>query len=179
MKNSVLTKQTMSVKRKTLLTLAAVAASVALPWLLHAAGHVLHIGTSVGEIFLPMHIFVMVAGFVLGPAYGAVAGIASPVLSFMITGMPTALMLPFMIVELCAYGFFAGAVRNMRFNSVLKVGAVQLLGRLVKAVAILTAIGFFNSPLQAKIIYTSIIMGLPGIALQLLIVPFIVKKINE
>ena len=179
MKNSVLTKQTMNVKKKTLLMIAAVAASVVLPWLLHAAGHVLHIGTSVGEIFLPMHIFVMIAGFVLGPVYGAVAGIASPTLSFMITGMPTSLMLPFMIVELCAYGFFAGAVRNMRLNSVLKVGAVQLLGRLVKAVAILTAIGLFNSPLQAKIIYTSIIMGLPGIALQLIIIPFIVKKINE
>ncbi len=179
MKNSILTKQSMSVKKKTLLTLAAVAASVALPWLLHAAGHVLHIGTGVGEIFLPMHIFVMVAGFVLGPVYGAVTGITAPVLSFMITSMPTAVMLPFIAIELCAYGLFAGAVRDMRFSSVLKVGAVQLLGRAVKAVAILTAIGFFNSPLQAKIIYTSVIMGLPGIALQLLLVPFIVKKTNE
>ena len=179
MKTSILTKQSISVKRKVILSIVAIASSVVFPWILHALGHVLHIGTNVGEIFLPMHIFVMAAGFVLGPVYGAVIGITAPVLSFMITGMPASVMLPFMAIELCAYGIFSGILSNMRLNSVLKVGAVQLLGRLVKAVAILTAIGFFNSPLQAKIIYTSVIMGLPGIALQLLIVPFIVKKINE
>lgn len=179
MKNTVSIRQSMSFKRKTLLTAAAISASVILPWLLHALGHVLHIGTNVGEIFLPMHIFVMAAGFVLGPGYGAVTGIAAPVLSFVLTSMPTAVMLPFMVIELCAYGFFSGILSNMRFNSALKVGAVQLLGRAVKALAILTAIGFLDSPLQAKIIYTSIIMGLPGIALQLIAVPFIVRKINE
>ena len=179
MKNSVLTKHSLSVKRKTVLTLAFVALSVALPWIFHALGHVLNIGTSVGEIFLPMHIFVMVAGFVLGPVWGGGVGIASVTLSFMITNMPTAVMLPFIAVELCAYGIFAGVIRNMRFNSVLKVAAVQIFGRLVKAAVIIVAINFFASPVQAKIIYTSIVTGLPGIALQLLAVPFIVKKINE
>ncbi len=179
MKNSALIKPSMSAKRKTVLTFAAIASSVAFPWLLHALGHVLHIGTNVGEIFLPMHIFVMAAGFVLGPVCGAVAGITAPVLSFMITSMPTAVMLPFMVIELSAYGILSGVVSNMRFSSVLKVGTVQFFGRLMKAVAIIIAISFFDSPLQAKIIYTSVIMGLPGIVLQLLTVPFIVKKINE
>ncbi len=179
MKNSISARPSLSVKSKTLLTVAFITLSVALPWLLHAVGQVLHVGTGVGEIFLPMHIFVMVAGFTLGPVYGCAAGIISPVLSFMITNMPTSVMLPFIVIELCAYGIFAGFARDMRGGSVLKVGAVQILGRAVKALAIITAISFFESPVQAKIIYTSIITGLPGIIIQLIAVPYIVKKFNE
>ena len=114
MKFTMFEKQTHSVKTKMATVIASVILAVALPWMFHALGRVLNIGTSAGEIFLPMHFPVMLAGFLAGPAAGLTAGILSPVISFMITGMPASLMLPFIVVELAVYGAVSGVVSNVR-----------------------------------------------------------------
>lgn len=179
MKFTMFEKQSHSIKMKAATVMASVILAVALPWMFHALGRVLNIGTSAGEIFLPMHFPVMIAGFLAGPAAGLAAGILSPVISFMITGMPVPLMLPFIAIELAAYGAVSGAVSNVRMNGTLKVLAVQAAGRAVRAVAILFAVYALSSKVNAHIIYTSIVTGLPGIALQLLTVPYIVKKMKN
>ena len=179
MKFTMFEKQTHSVKTKMATVIASVILAVALPWMFHALGRVLNIGTSAGEIFLPMHFPVMLAGFLAGPAAGLTAGILSPVISFMITGMPASLMLPFIAVELAVYGAVSGVVSNVRMNGTLKVLAVQTAGRAIRAAVILFAVYALSSKVNAHIIYTSIITGIPGIALQLLIIPQLVKKMKN
>ncbi|RKY70366.1 MAG: ECF transporter S component, partial [Candidatus Latescibacterota bacterium] len=41
-----------------------------------------------GKVFLPMHFPVIVAGLLFGPFSGLLVGLFSPVLSFLLTGMP-------------------------------------------------------------------------------------------
>ena len=57
-----------------------------------------------GKITLPMHIPVLRRGRVCGAPYGAVCGLLGPLLSSILTSMPTAAQMPAMMVECAAYG---------------------------------------------------------------------------
>ncbi|MDE5897276.1 MAG: ECF transporter S component, partial [Clostridia bacterium] len=57
-----------------------------------------------GAVFAPMHLPVLLAGFLCGPAYGLIVGAVCPLLSFIFTGIPTAAYLPNMMAELLCYG---------------------------------------------------------------------------
>lgn len=65
----------------------------------------------IGNMLLPMHLPVLLAGFLLGPLYGGVIGMAAPLLRCLLFGRPlfypTAIS---MSVELCAYGVLAGVI---------------------------------------------------------------------
>ena len=63
---------------------AAIAASVILPQIFHAIGVLSGTGAKVASALLPMHIPVILAGFIGGPAVGIIAGILSPLASFAI-----------------------------------------------------------------------------------------------
>ena len=43
-----------------------------------------------GQVFLPMHIPVLLCGLILGPVYGAVCGAVCPVAGFLLMNMPAA-----------------------------------------------------------------------------------------
>ena len=49
-------------------------------------------------------------------------------------------MLPFMMIELCAYGALSGLFRNIRIPVIAKVFITQLGGRIIRAIAILIAV---------------------------------------
>lgn len=78
---------------------------VALGILLPILFHQVSLG---GRIFLPMHIPVLLAGALIGPVSGLIVGIISPGLSFLLTGMPPALRVPLMTLELPIYGLVFG-----------------------------------------------------------------------
>ena len=61
-----------------------------------------------GQVFLPMHIPVLLGGFVLGPVFGFFVGLFSPIISSVLTGMPAVGRLPFMMIELAVYGLVSG-----------------------------------------------------------------------
>jgi len=63
------------------LTALLIAVGVLLPMVFH----ILSFG---GPMFLPMHIPVLVAGFLLPWQFAALVGITTPLLSFFLTGMP-------------------------------------------------------------------------------------------
>lgn len=162
-----------SVKTKTLLTAITVMLAVVLPQILHLAG-----GNSLGEIWLPMHLPVILAGFIAGPAVGAISGVMAPAVSFLISGMPSAVILPFIAIELCCYGLFSGLLANVKMPSVLKVLSVQVGGRAVRAIAIIIAAAL-GSAINPEIIITSVVTGVCGIVLQLLVIPPVLSKLNE
>lgn len=169
-----------SFKVQSLAALFAAAAAVALPQLFHLAGLLSGNGTLPGETFLPMHLPVILAGLLAGPLAGGTAGFAAPIISFMLSGMPRLSMLPFMVIELAAYGIFAGIFKNLRLPSVIKVLAVQIAGRAVRAAAILTAVYAFESTaVKPAVIWTSIAAGIPGIVLQLVLIPLAVFWIEN
>lgn len=176
------TNKRLSVKAQTVGALVAIVSAVALPQIIHLIGAHTGSGSSLGELLLPMHLPIILAGLLCGPYAAGIAGALAPILSFLLTGMPAAAMLPFMAIELCAYGFFAGVLRNNKMPTVLKVLAVQVLGRAVRAAAIL--IGFYGlgTAVKPAVIINSIAAGWLGILLQLgiiTLVMFLIKRADN
>lgn len=133
----------------------------------------------IGKMLLPMHIPVLLCGMVCGAPYGAACGLLGPMLSSVLTGMPTAALMPAMMVECAAYGLTTGLMlRLVRTGKTyadlyLSLVAAMLVGRLVSGV---TKALFFMAgqyTMQAWIA-ASFVTALPGIVLQLAVVPSIV-----
>ena len=64
-----------------------VALAVALPWIAHQFN-------LAGPTFLPMHLFVLVAGLLFGWRAGLIVGFLTPLVSFATSGMPFLPVLP-------------------------------------------------------------------------------------
>lgn len=168
-----------TVTTKALITTIAVFAAIALPQIFHVIGTLSGTGSAVGTAFLPMHIPVLLAGFLGGPVVGLIAGILSPIISFGISGMPGAVVLPFIIAELAAYGLAAGLLSKVKMTSFTKLLIVQVAGRVVRAAAILLAIyAFGNTKLTAAAIPAFVMDGLFGIVLQWAFVPLFIDRIE-
>lgn len=173
-------KTQMSVKMQAVYALAAVVAAVTLPQICHAAGAGLGVGSALGEALLPMHFPVILVGLLAGPFAGAAAGALSPLVSFALTGMPHIAMLPFMVIELAVYGLAAGVLKNTAMPAVAQVALTQIIGRAVRAAAILVAVyGFSSSAVGVAVIWQSIAAGAVGIAVQLIGIPLIVKAAKK
>ncbi len=168
-----------TVKSKTIAIASAIICAVALPQIFHTIGALLGMGTSLGEVFLPMHISVLLVGLLAGPTAGIISGATAPVISFLLTGMPNALMLPFMIAELAAYGFFAGLTATAKMPSIAKLLSAQLGGRAVRALAITIAYSFFSGKILPITVLSSIVKGLPGLILQWTLIPLIIFAVEK
>ncbi|MBE6862433.1 MAG: ECF transporter S component [Ruminococcus sp.] len=173
-------KKRISIKKQTVAAVLAIIAAVALPQLLHAIGISTGTGASLSETFLPMHLPVLFTGLIAGPFAGAAAGLVSPLVSFALTGMPSALLLPFMMLELFVYGLASGLVKDVKIPTIGKVFTAQLAGRAVRAIAILGAalIPGISAP-SASIIWTSVQTGIIGILIQLILIPLAIYCIDK
>lgn len=174
------TAKRLSVKAQTLAALAAVIGAVAVPQLFHVLGSVSGLGTALGETFLPMHLPIILVGLLAGPYAGAAAGLLGPLVSFAVSGMPIAAMLPFMMAELYAYGLIAGLLRNAKIPSIAKLLIVQIGGRIVRAAAILLAVyAFGNESVHIASIWTSVTKGLCGLVLQWALIPLVMYRLEN
>ncbi|MBR0447315.1 MAG: ECF transporter S component [Clostridia bacterium] len=168
-----------NVVKKSLVTAIAVTVAVALPWLCHLLGGQFGWGTGLGEMLLPMHLPVMLAGIFGGPAVGLLCGVASPLISAALTGMPLPAVLPFMMVELAVYGLTAGLLRRNHLPTFVNVLLVQVAGRFVRAVVLAVAVyGFGFDHLPISLIWTSIAAGLAGIFIQWAVLPPVWRRIR-
>lgn len=173
-------KPRLSVKLQALYTLGALIAAVALPQLFHVMGAASGVGTALGETFLPMHLPIILVGLLAGPYAGAISGLFAPLVSFALTGMPSAAMLPFMMLELCVYGLSAGLLRFMNLPNIVKVLIAQVAGRAVRAAAILIAVYAFGSTaVPVAVIWNSILTGVFGLALQWALIPLILYRVER
>ena len=174
-----MTREKISIKAQAMGTIIALISAVVLPQIVHVIGAVSGMGTSLGEAFLPMHLPIILVGLLAGPYAAGIAGLLSPLVSFALTGMPTSTMLPFMMIELCAYGIFAGLLRNAKIPEIVKVLITQIAGRAVRGIAIAISFYAFHTAIAPAVIFTSIAAGLFGIVLQLVIIPLAVYRLKE
>ena len=124
---------------------------IALPQIFHLTGI-----PQAGEIFLPMHIPVILTGFVIGGDYGFIIGVLTPIISHFVTGMPGTPRLPFMIGELAIYGLVSGllyhnaGLRNKKFGGLITLIASMLAGRLFYAAMLFVAANLLNIKYQMR-----------------------------
>lgn len=136
-----------------------------------------------GRIFLPMHIPVLLCGFTIGATAGAIVGLLAPVLSHLLTGMPPLYAVPLMTLELPLYGIVAGlAYKKMGMNIYLSLLIAMVIGRLAFALG-LVILGLFielpYGPVQFFAAGGAAITGIPGIILQIIIIPPLVAAIKR
>ena len=172
----------MAVRTKRL-TLAALftALGILLPLAFHLTGI-----PAAGQIFLPMHIPVLLCGLILGPVYGAVCGAICPVAGFLLMNMPAADRVLFMTAELCAYGLAAGlfyrkcGLDRLRFGVYPALLGSMLSGRAVYALALTAAATLFGlENLSAHMAVQAAVTGLSGIAVQIVVLPPLVKLFEK
>lgn len=165
---------------KTLVSAGIIALAVILPQLVHLAA-----GAQGGAAWLPMYLPVLLGGCLLGWKWGLGVGILSPLVSFAVTSiggnaMPAASRLPYMIAELAVFAAVSGLFsRKIAENGWMAFPAVllaQVAGRLF---FLLTAAIFQSvSPLSAAAVWSQIQAGLLGMALQAVVVPFLVMGLR-
>lgn len=173
-------KYRLSVRAQIAATLCAIVGAVVLPWFVHLVGQVSGLGTLPGEVFLPMHLPIFLVGLLAGPYAGAIAGLLGPAVSFLLSGMPLVTNLPLMMIELCAYGLFAGLLNHARMSVLWKVLAVQLAGRAVRALAVLFAVYVCSdTAVSVASVYTGLRAGLLGMLLQLVLIPLICHRVED
>ncbi|MCL2522594.1 MAG: DUF1893 domain-containing protein [Erysipelotrichales bacterium] len=139
-------------------------------------GHLVGIG---GPIVLPMHIPVLLCGLILGPKYGFLCGLLAPALSSLFTGMPpTYPMLPIMLVELPIYGAVSGLLfHKLKWPLFLALPLAMIAGRIGYGLMFNTLL-FFNSEMRGATVFVAISAGLPGIVIQLTLIPLIINALN-
>ncbi len=163
--------------KKAIITAVCMALCVVLPLAFHAV-------PNAGSIYLPMHIPVLLCGLICGWGYGLACGIVGPLLSSLFTGMPPAAVLPAMVIELAVYGVIAGLgmllIRTKKVTADLYISLVlaMLTGRIVAgaARALIFAVGETTMATWATSYF---ITSLPGIVIQLILIPAIVIALER
>ena len=151
-----------------------IAIGLVLPQLFHTIG-----GQTAGTMFLPLHIPALIAGLLLGPLEGSMVGLFLPFLSSLLTGMPPALRLPFMMVELCGYGLIGGILMKKSKNVFLSLLIAQIGGRMVYGLSLIVAINILKIPAPPLAGFlTGITSGWPGLLIQWILIPLLVQLLR-
>ena len=137
-----------------------------------------------GNIFLPMHIPVLLAGFLLGPAYGLWIGAALPVVSSLVMNMPPPARLPFMVGELLTYGLVSGLLyrrlREVKGGIPITLVAAMVAGRAMYALLLAGATYLLHVECGGVIAaVTATVTGVPGIIIQLVLAPTLVYALKR
>lgn len=154
-----------------------VAIGVILPVLLHPLG-------DVSKLISPMHIPVFICGLACGWQYGLIAGVLTPLLSSLSTGMPAIVRLPSMMCELAVYGLVAGILigivksKSKTANVYISLIGAMLAGKIVYG--ILNALIFKAGEYSLQIWITSaFVNSFLAIIINLVLVPIVVMILDK
>lgn len=167
----------MSYVKRSVITAACIGLCVVLPMAFHAI-------PNGGTLFSPMHIPVLLAGLICGWPFGLLCGLAGPLLSTLLTGMPPLAYLWPMMVELAAYGLVCGLLfdlvrtENLYADLYLSLVVALLAGRVVAgaARALLFSPGGYS---WAAWVTSYFIRTWPAIVIQLVLVPAVVVALAK
>lgn len=130
-----------------------------------------------------MHIPVLLAGFLVGPMSGLIVGLAVPAVGLIVPGLLLPYSASILMLELSLYGLIAGLTYNrLRLNVYVALIATILVGRLMFLLGLLLANLFFPLTYTAAdffLIEGPLVSGLPGIVIQIFLVPIIVAAIRR
>ena len=146
---------------------------IALPRIFHMLA-----GAGAGATFLPMHICVLIAALTFGAISSTIVAGSSVIFSYLLTGMPSLARLPYMLIELVIYGILL-SVFNKKFNSYISLVMTVVLGRILYAGVLFSAVNILGLSSYGISVMESVRMGIPGIILQLLFVPVLAKIMNK
>lgn len=140
----------------------------------------------IGSMLLPMHLPVMLCGLICGWQYGLAVGVILPPLRSLLFGMP--LLFPSavaMAFELGTYGLVIGILylllkKRGIVSIYVSLLAAMITGRVVWGIAEAILLGFVGEQfLFSAFIAAAFLNAIPGIILQLVLVPAIVTVVHK
>lgn len=140
----------------------------------------------IGDSLLPMHFPVMLCGLLCGAPYGFFVGLIAPFFRSLLFSMPP--MYPnavWMALELAAYGLVIGVFYRLFLKKDTKAVLLSLLPALVAGRIVLAIAKAILLTVESKafVLYDffigSVIDALPGILLQLIFLPIIMKVLQK
>lgn len=139
----------------------------------------------IGSMLCPMHIPVLLAGFLCGPWWAMGIGFIAPLLRYALFGMPPLLPagIP-MMFELLTYGLVSallyrtfGKKRGGVYFSL--IGAMAA-GRVVWGIAAVIVYGAMSAPFTwAAFFAGAIVNAIPGIILHIILIPALVFALRK
>ena len=139
----------------------------------------------IGSMLCPMHIPVLLCGFLCGPAWAVVVGATAPLLRFVLFGMPP--LFPTgvaMCVELATYGAVSGILYQLLpkkpVNIYVSLIVAMLAGRIVWGIVQVVLMGLQGSSFTwTAFIASAFTQAIPGIILHIVLIPLIVLALQK
>lgn len=139
----------------------------------------------IGSTLSPMHIPVLLGGFLCGPWWAMAVGFIAPLLRFALFGMPplfpTGLAMSF---ELATYGLISGLLyaRSSRRTSSIYASLVtaMLAGRMIWGCAMVVLMGLSGSAFTwVAFVAGAFTNAVPGIIIHLIFIPGLVVSLQK
>ena len=139
----------------------------------------------IGAMLCPMHLPILLCGFLCGPLWGAAVGLVAPLLRSVTLGMPplfpTALCMAF---ELLTYGLISGLMHRLlpkrRGYIYLSLVIAMIVGRLVWGAASFVCLGVSGRSFTFSAFLAGAVTGaLPGIVAQIVLIPLLVMLLES
>lgn len=136
-----------------------------------------------GSAFLPMHIPVLLCGFVCGWPWGLAVGFVTPLLRMLLVGMPPATTAIPMAFELATYGALTGlfywklpkALPSLYASLLGAMLGGRIVWGIVRWVMMATGVEFgFQAFLTGAFVF-----ALPGIIIQIVLVPILILALRR
>ena len=139
----------------------------------------------VGSMLCPMHLPVLLCGFICGPIWGLIVGFVAPLLRSLALGAPT--LFPkavCMALELAAYGAITGVMHKLLprkkpyiYCSLL---SAMIVGRLIWGLAMFIFLGISGGSFTlSAFVAGAITNAVPGIIIQIVLVPILVMRLDN
>ena len=140
----------------------------------------------IGSMLCPMHIPVLLCGFLCGGPWGLAVGFIAPLFRSFLTGgfppfFPTAVCMAF---ELATYGAAAGFLHRMlpckKAYIYITLVAAMIIGRVVWGIAMLVCMGINGGAFTlGAFLAGSFTNAIPGIILQIVAIPILVMALER
>lgn len=139
----------------------------------------------IGSMLCPMHIPVLLCGFLAGPFWASVIGVIAPILRFALFGMPP--IFPTgaaMCFELAVYGAVSGLLYRRlpkkTVNVYVSLLSAMLLGRIAWGIVRVLFSGVTGSAFTwAAFMAGAFTSAIPGILLHIALIPMIVMALQR
>ena len=138
----------------------------------------------IGNALSPMHIPVLLAGFLCGPWWALAVGFVAPMLRHVWMGMPPLITAIAMSFELAAYGLFSGLLYRLlpkrTVNIYVSLIGAMILGRIVWGIAMVVISGVSGSAFTwSAFIAGALLNAVPGIILHIVLIPILVMALKR
>ena len=138
----------------------------------------------IGSALSPMHIPVLLAGFLCGPWWAMAVGFVAPMLRHVWLGMPPLITAIAMSFELAAYGLFSGLLYRLlpkkTVNIYVSLIGAMILGRIVWGIAMVVISGVTGSAFTwSAFMAGALLNAVPGIILHIVLIPILVMALKR